>query len=271
MQPLLYQVRTTDGRIWGPLTDEQVRASIHAGGVTPNSLITLAGAETWAPVWQHPVFGPYVRSLPPPPMAAAPAGAARRKEMSSGKIIAIVLAGVVLLFGLIAIPVVYVMNSGKSALRALMQESEKPQTLLSTDPAQLTFPAGWRSDPTLNDEASLQASGHFRTAFVVVISEPKGDFPAGTDAQAYSDLTRPALVESLTNASASPPRRLTVNGSPVVQYEINGSSEGDPVTMLHNSIQAKKGFYQVLLWTTRDKFAERKPELDQILRSFREL
>ena len=275
MQAPTFHVRTPDGRVWGPLTEAQVRESIRAGGLTPNSFVTVSYAEAWIPMWQHPVFGPAARASAPP--AAAP-GTAPRREASAGKIIAVVLGMTVLVLGLCAIPVVYIFNQGRSSIRTLLQESAKPQTLTADEGLdadllkyKLTFPAGWRKDSSLNDEANIQASGHFRSAFVVAISEPKSDFDAGTTLQGYSDLTRPPLLSGLERgAFDSAPQRLTVGGHPALRYEIRGMSDGTYVLMLHNVIETRRNFHQVLLWTAANEFPPRRAELEQILQTFRE-
>lgn len=267
MDASLYQVRTPDGRVWGPLTDEQVRGSIQTGGITPNTLIAPADTEAWLPAWQHPVYGPLVRALPPQPVGAAQPP--RREPISTGKILAIVLGSVVLVLGLCSIPVFVAINSGKTALRSVLGESEKPLTLTDAErTAQITLPAGWKRETDLNDVAGIEASGQFSSRFAVVITEPKSDLP-NTDAVRYSDLTRPDLVKSL-GGDAEGPRRLTVSGYPAVQYRVSGKSDDEEVVMLHTCIETPRRLHQVLLWTRKGQFEASRPELERVLQTFRE-
>jgi hypothetical protein len=137
--------------------------------------------------------------------------------------------------------------------------------------SQITLLNGWVEDRELHDSAEIQASKRGSEEYVIVLSENKADFENLTIEQ-HSEITRGLLVESLTDPEITGPTDVTTVGSnPAVQYEIQGTIEGINVAYLHTTVETPTKYHQILAWTLPSSFERNKPELQQVIQSFKEV
>ncbi len=143
--------------------------------------------------------------------------------------------------------------------------------LVSTDrQSQITLPKGWKEYRELNDAAEIQVANLAQSMYIIVLSESKEDFDKMTLVQ-HSTLTRKTLVKSITSSQVKGPERLTIGGNPGVQFEISGQFDNTKVVYLHTTVETPTHFHQILAWTLKSGFEKHRPEMQQVINSFREV
>ncbi|OLP16308.1 hypothetical protein BST81_22190 [Leptolyngbya sp. 'hensonii'] len=149
--------------------------------------------------------------------------------------------------------------------------NEATKVVTSSDgKLQVTVPVDWKEDRDLNEKAELQVSNRADELYTIVLSESKSDFKDMTLAR-HSELTREILVKNLTSPQVSDPEKLTVNGVPALQYEIQGTIDNLNVTYLHTTVETATSYNQIISWTLRSRYAKNSPKLQAVIRSFREV
>jgi len=134
----------------------------------------------------------------------------------------------------------------------------------------ITVPAEWVSaGDGLRGSADIYASYPPGDMFASVLSESKeviGQFDLEDNAEQYRWLIENELSEYETSTRTTLDE---INGDPAVQYEIKGQVDGVPVVYLHTTVQGTDNYYQVVGWTTEERYAENKDELQEVIQSFR--
>ena len=120
--------------------------------------------------------------------------------------------------------------------------------------ATLNLPARWRAAASLNEQATLQATDPARQRFAVVISEPRDDFDGTVDLSDHAGRTLAQLADSLRLVAINGPTERTVNGYRALQFEIEGYHQGVRLVYLHTTIEGRRAFHQVLVWSTRSAY-----------------
>lgn len=144
--------------------------------------------------------------------------------------------------------------------------------LVSTDgKSQVVMPKGWSKQTDLHDDAELQAANRRRELYLIVLTEAKQDFPAGTTFKDHAKLTLDSLQSNLSGAElVRGPTEITINGRSALQSEIQGTIDGLNVVYIHTTVDGKENFYQLLSWTLRDKLSSNRSEMESIINSFAE-
>ena len=169
------------------------------------------------------------------------------------------------------------------ALNGIMTE---PQQIRGSDSVgEITAPIGWNRTTTLHEDANIQISNENAELYLLVLSEPKSDFPSSYSLEDYSKLTRDVFILSLTSKKVSPPQRININGMDSLQVEIRGKSPlaesvytGGKLIMgtdieivwLHVSISGKNHFHQILAWSLANSDLKNQPILESIIMTFKE-
>ena len=136
---------------------------------------------------------------------------------------------------------------------------------------QITLPDGWNQDTRLHSGAGLQASNEEEDLYVIVLAEDKETL-SQYSLEDNSGFYRRLLIEGLSNLEdQSPTETTSINGNSAAQYEISGEIEDARVTYLHTTVVTDDRYYQVVAWTNTDQYANRKPELREVVMSFREM
>jgi hypothetical protein len=147
----------------------------------------------------------------------------------------------------------------------------KPQVMTSTDGAyQLTVPGNWSRQTDLNQEATLQAANPREELYVIVIKEPKSDFPKSATIDTVTNLVKDNAREAITNATFTEPLPTLVNGNFARQFEVGGSVSNIDAKYLYTIVETRQYYYQVMSWTLADRFAENKAKMRDVSNSFKE-
>jgi hypothetical protein len=63
--------------------------------------------------------------------------------------------------------------------------------------------------------------------------------------------------------------KLTIGGQPALEYEITGAADNLKLCYLHTTVELGGYFHQVIAWTLSSRCRSGKPQLRQIVESFR--
>ena len=133
----------------------------------------------------------------------------------------------------------------------------------------ITVPANWiKADSTLRNSADIYASYPVENLYASVLSE-SDEVLSQFSLEDNADKYRWLIEEELSEYEGSQKTDVTVIGSnPAVQYEIRGQVDGVSVVYLHTTIEGDDRYYQVVGWTTADRYAENKQTLQNVISSF---
>ena len=138
--------------------------------------------------------------------------------------------------------------------------------------SRLSVPGRWEERGDLNAEANLQVADLRAEEYLIVISEPKSDFPGNWTFRNHADVTRQLLLDNLgTAASVSSPSQLTINGRQAVQYEIRAEIQGLQVVYLHTTVDGANTYHQLLAWTLANRYPNNQSVLQTAIGSFQEV
>ncbi len=184
----------------------------------------------------------------------------------------LVLGYVALALNLIFIPLIGIpalMKARDEARGSGMHLSTKTREIVSSDGnGRLLVPKDWKKLDDLNESAELQAGNKFKGQYVMVLSEKKAELN-GMTLQKHHQVTRDAMLGKMTNATASEPIELTINGQSAIQDEIAGAQEGTDIVFLHTTVEGKSYFHQILAWTSKSRWDELKDKLQEVTQTFR--
>ncbi|NEQ49222.1 MAG: hypothetical protein F6K11_03690 [Leptolyngbya sp. SIO3F4] len=135
---------------------------------------------------------------------------------------------------------------------------------------ELTLPEGWVDVQNLRPDADLYAAHEDKTMYVMVLSDPKrsevGTFSLANNSDQYLSF----LDRGLTQEQPEVPTTMTsLNGLDAVQYELRGRVDNLPIVYLHTTVEGTENYYQVVGWTTVEKYPAVKGELQTVIQSFR--
>ncbi len=147
----------------------------------------------------------------------------------------------------------------------------KPQVMTNTDGTyQLTVPGNWSKQTDLNKEATLQAANPREELYVIVIKEPKTDFPKSATIDTVTDLVKDNAREAITNATFTEPLPTLINGNFARQFEVGGNVSNIDAKYLYTVIETQQYYYQVMTWTLADRFTKNKAKMRDVCNSFKE-
>lgn len=135
---------------------------------------------------------------------------------------------------------------------------------------QLTLPEGWVDVQSLRPDADLYVATADRTMYVLVLADPKqsevGTFSLANNATQYLSF----LDRGLSQPQPGQATNVTsLNGLKAVQYEVRGRVDTMPIVYLHTTVEGETNYYQVVAWTSADKYATAKRDLLTVVESFR--
>ena len=164
---------------------------------------------------------------------------------------------------------------GCSAINKIQKEVEKsqpPQILNATDGScQVSIPSTWRSETSLNEQAILQASNRIGEQYIVIIRESKQDFGKNANLDFLTNLIQENLKEAVTSPVFSPTTAATVNGFPSRQFEVGGEVLNYKIKYLYSVTETPQNFYQIITWTLASRFDSNRPQLLEVINSFKEI
>lgn len=164
---------------------------------------------------------------------------------------------------------------GCSAINKIQKEVEKTQAtqvLTSTDNCcQITVPGTWRTETVLNNAATLQASNRLGEEYIVVIRESRQDFGKAVNLDLVTNAVRDNLRKTLSDPVFSDPVSANVNGYPAKQFEISGEAQNIKAKYLYAIVETPQNYYQIITWSLVSRFDENRPQLLEVINSFKEI
>lgn len=155
-------------------------------------------------------------------------------------------------------------------ITAVLIGCSKPKEVRSNMPiGKMTVPGHWNKTGELNSEADLQVCNKYREQYLIVLTEPKKEFPTGFKLDAFAKLTSGAVTQS-AKGRAGASNNTIINGMNAVMTEISGTVDGVAVFYLHTSVEGAAHFHQVIAWTTAELESKNRPVLETAIRSFKE-
>ena len=147
-----------------------------------------------------------------------------------------------------------------------------PATLTNTATnVRITVPDGWaKMGEDLRQSHDIYTYQPETRLYATVLSEEEdvlSQFDLADNAEQYRQLIRDELDnyegETQTNLSS-------IDGHQAIQYEIRGTVDGEQIVYLHTTLRGDDGYYQVVGWTTADRYRENKDVLEDVIESFKE-
>ena len=146
----------------------------------------------------------------------------------------------------------------------------EPHTIKSTDGKyEITVPANMSESPSLNKDAQLTAANRTNELYVFVLTNKKSDYADGQTLDEHADILRNALLKQLTNADATTPETVTVNGREGRRYRVSGGKDGIKLTYFLTIVETDDNFHHIWTWTEGSRADANGPILNQIADSFR--
>ncbi len=135
---------------------------------------------------------------------------------------------------------------------------------------QITAPNTWAYLPELHQSAELEIGDKTNEEFLLGVSDVRADNKF-RDIYEYSEFTRGALLDILSQAFQFGPAKLEINGRKAVQYELLGTSaSGNHLVYIHTVIEGTDHYHQVVAWTTQFRYKQDKQRLKNIIMNFSE-
>ncbi len=156
-------------------------------------------------------------------------------------------------------------------LSVILACTSKPKEIKSTDGKfQVTVPGDWSTETNLNKLASIQVGKSREEMYLIVITEPKADFPKGYTLKEFTKIVRDQMVKAMSGSTATDAESVTVNGNSAQRYELSANVEKIKAKYINTTVETKEHFHQVLCWTMDSKFSSNKSKLLEVVNSFKE-
>ncbi|WP_026704698.1 hypothetical protein [Flavobacterium soli] len=126
---------------------------------------------------------------------------------------------------------------------------------------------------TLNEGASLQYQNPLREFYVIVLEEPKSEFPdqKSVNLETYKAILRDGLQSNLTNPKFYQDRDTVINGLKAKLFSLSDTSDNIAIYYQFAYLESKNNFYQVLTWTLENRKEQFSKDMTKIIASFKEI
>jgi hypothetical protein len=189
-------------------------------------------------------------------------GALRGKGIATAGLI---LGYIALVLGVMGIPLlVSMIQSDRERLHRLSTERKE----MVDGKIKVTVPGTWAKLPELNKQATLQVGDKSRQMYLIVITDAKADLDNFT-LEKHHQRTHDRMLQKMTNASATEPVSLTIDGHPALQDELTGTENNTNVVFLHTTVDDGDHFQQIFAWTLKSRWQEQNQLLREITGTFR--
>lgn len=148
--------------------------------------------------------------------------------------------------------------------------SDGPAVLRNTSTnVSIIVPSGWmKVGEDLRRSHDIYAMQPSKLLYTTVLSEDDANlkrFGLADNSLQYRKLIR----DQLENFESETKTEVTrIDGRKALQYEIRGTVDDQPVVYLHTTVEGADGYYQVVGWTTADRYRENKDVLESVVESF---
>jgi hypothetical protein len=176
----------------------------------------------------------------------------------------LILGYIALVLGIMGIPLlVSMIQSDRERLHRLSTERKE----IVDGKIKVTVPGTWTKLPELNKQATLQVGDESNQMYLIVITDAKADLDNFT-LEKHHQLTRDRMLQKMTNASATEPVPLTIDGHPALQDELSGTENNTNVVFLHTTVDDGDHLQQILAWTLKSRWQEYNPVLRELTGTF---
>ena len=134
--------------------------------------------------------------------------------------------------------------------------------------ASIQVPKNWDLSMSLNPIAEIQVGNEFADKYVMVIIEPKSDFPRGTSINSYANLVLRSMKMENPGLSRSDNKQLNINGKPATQFRLTGRVEGVNVVYWITVVRGARHFYQIVGWTSSRSESKNRESIMNVVNSF---
>ena len=155
-------------------------------------------------------------------------------------------------------------------LFALIERLFQVRLVADDGSARVEVPAHWKSNPELNDIASIQYANLSREQYFIVISEPKSDFYADMDVFSYNNLLLENFRESLTDIQIKYLGEVEINDMAGLKHELRGRIDGLSVVYLLVALEGTDSYHQLVFWSTAARWKTGSNVFEEVLTSFAE-
>jgi uncharacterized RDD family membrane protein YckC len=157
------------------------------------------------------------------------------------------------------------------ALANIDTTPKEPERFLSLDGQfQITAPADWRKDTSLNDEADISISNLFSEKYLFVLSESKSDFEEGYTLSDYHQDMEAALELTASDKIYSPTAETFIGNYPAYQLSFESEYDGMKIAYIVTTIETDTHYHQVFAWTLASKYDSVQAELHDVVSSLEE-
>jgi hypothetical protein len=161
---------------------------------------------------------------------------------------------------------------GDSKGPASSSEASEGRTLIVAKDGRsgIRIPPEWSRMDDLNAQAVIAVANGGLEEYLVVISEAKEDFASDFTLDRYVETCLGNMRTKIVVSELSPPSKVQIGGLPAVQYDLKGSVDGVNIGYVITFVGGKKAYHQVLAWTLRSKFEEKREKLAATTKTFHE-
>lgn len=185
---------------------------------------------------------------------------------SKGWMVSAIIAGVATLL-LVGVTVAGAVASGVKAAK----EQALPRQFTTTDGlASVEGPGTWSHLDMDSPEATLKVGNMVAEEYLIVISEPKADFPEGFGLPEYTEIVSNQIFENFDDATAEDAVRLEISGRPAFRRELKGKSDGIGIFYIVHAVEGEEHYHQILTWTLLERGDAKREKLQAAADSFRE-
>ena len=191
-------------------------------------------------------------------------GALRGKGIATAGLL---LGYVAVVLGVMSIPLlVSMIQSDRERLHRL--STEKQEIASDDGKIKVTVSGMWTKLPEFNKQATLQVGYKTKDMYLIVFTDAKaavGDLTL----EKHHQITRDRMLQKMTDASATEPVSLTIDGHPALQDELSGTEKRTNVVFLHTTVDDGDYFQQILAWTLKSRWQQQNKLLREITGTFR--
>jgi hypothetical protein len=186
---------------------------------------------------------------------------------SKGWIIAAVVSGIITLLTFIG-GIAFAVTTG---VKEAKKQAEPRSFTTSDGLATVTGAPQWRELAIGSADASLGIGNQVLEQYLVVITEPKADFPEGYTLAAFAEIASEQALATLADAEATDFSEVTVGGMKGLRREVKGSADGLGIFYLNTYLESPTYFHQVMAWTLVENEERYRAVLETAADTFREV
>ena len=194
-----------------------------------------------------------------------------QKKGISGLMIALIIAGVLGFFFLLAVGgLIYFITQARSDSDVMKTVFAKGRT------SQLEMPSNWTeiSGVDSSPDASIQYGNIFGEKYAMVVTESKASLYQASGSEEFSfddfvEVVKKGMTDQNFQVGAS--TSVTVDGLSGQRIRVAADIDGIPIVYMMTLLESDKNFHQVNAWTLTSREKENMPILMKVSDSFKEL